>query len=151
MKIALCQINQTVGKLETNRDKIISYYKNSIDKGSQLTVFPELAITGYPPQDLLFEKSFIEISEECLDKITSEVGSIPLIVGHVYQESNSLFNAASILQNGKVVGRHKKILLPNYDVFDEHRYFSPGEQSKTFKVFDNSSVIVIVQSPPSSS
>ena len=99
MKIALCQINQTVGKLETNRDKIISYYKNSIEKGSQLTVFPELAITGYPPQHLLFEKSFIEISEECLDKITSEVGSIPLIVGHVYQESNSLFNAASILDS----------------------------------------------------
>ena len=143
MKIALCQINQTVGKLETNRDKIISYYKNSIAEGSDLTVFPELAITGYPPQDLLFEKNFIEISEESFDKICSEVGSIPLILGHVYQESKFLYNAASILQNGKVVGRHKKILLPNYDVFDEHRYFSPGTESKTIEVFINGSSISI--------
>ncbi len=94
MIIALCQINQTVGEHEMNRDKIISYYKKSIIEGSQLTVFPELAITGYPPQDLLLEKSFIDISMESFDKISSEVGSTPLIIGHVYKESDFLYNTA---------------------------------------------------------
>ena len=82
MKIALCQINQTVGEHQMNRDKIISYYKKSIIEGSELTVFPELAITGYPPQDLLLEKNFIDISIDGINKsfIISEIFKLSLVI-----------------------------------------------------------------------
>ena len=146
MKIALCQINQTVGKLDTNREKIIAFYKKSLSKGSQLTVFPELAVSGYPPQDLLYEKSFIEKSMQSLDKISDVIGNTPIIIGHVLSEFGSLFNTASIIQNGRIVGQHKKILLPNYDIFDERRYFRPGKESIAHEiVIDGTSISIGLQ------
>ena len=116
MKIALCQINTTVGDFDNNCEKILSFYSNSVDANADIAVFPELAITGYPPQDLLLERSFVERNVQVLEVLTSAVGNIPMVVGYVHPNGNRLYNSAALLQNGKISGRYDKVLLPTYDV-----------------------------------
>ena len=129
MNIALCQINPIVGDFEYNFSKIISTYREAVEKGAELVVYPELAITGYPPQDLLFESSFIEQNVNVLQKLQNEVNQVPLITRYVRKEDNKIFNSAVVLHEGVQKANYDKILLPIYDVFDELRYFTSGEST----------------------
>ncbi|MBH31646.1 MAG: NAD+ synthase [Candidatus Marinimicrobia bacterium] len=134
MQIALCQINPTVGDFTNNGDKVLSFYRRAVDSGADLVVFPELVLTGYPPQDLLLEHTFVQKNVVTLKNIASSVEEAPAVVGYVQPEEEKLFNSAALIQNGKVVGRYDKILLPTYDVFDEARYFTPGKKPVPFDI-----------------
>ena len=133
MKIALCQINTTVGDFDNNCEKILSFYSNSVDANADIAVFPELAITGYPPQDLLLEQSFVDRNVQELEKLTSFVDDVPMVVGYVQPIGKNLYNSAALLQDGEISGRYDKTLLPTYDVFDEDRYFTAGETRSPLK------------------
>ena len=134
MKIALCQINSTVGALKNNKELIINNYKKSIDNGADIVVFPEMSITGYPIADLLYENDFVKDNMIILDEISSKITK-PMILGYVYRNNGRLYNSAAVCINGKQTYRYDKILLPTYDVFDEDRYFSPGEELGLFKFY----------------
>lgn len=126
MKIALCQINTIVGGFDFNKEKILNYYSNAIKLNADIIVFPELAITGYPPQDLLLENGFVDDNLIILKEIAAQT-TIPMIIGFVRKENGRLYNSAALCQNGKVIDTYNKILLPTYDVFDEDRYFENGK------------------------
>ena len=123
MKVAMAQIDPTVGDLEGNFKLITSYMKKAREKGASLVVFPELGVTGYPPQDLLYEKSFVRKNKEFLYKIIEESSEIIGIVGFVDYDRGNLYNAAAVFANGALLDTIYKTLLPTYDVFDEDRYF----------------------------
>lgn len=130
MRIALGQINPTIGDLAGNCRKILNFIARAKEGGAQLVVFPELSLIGYPPKDLLLKPQFVEDNLRALQMIASRVQGIDAIVG--YAERNTepvgrpLYNAVALLRDGKVASRHFKTLLPTYDVFDESRYFEPG-------------------------
>lgn len=123
MNIAIAQINPTVGALEENAKKIENLLKKSEQK-SDLIIFPELSITGYPPQDLLFNEEFVRKNEEVLLELVEKEFKISGVVGFVELEEDKLYNSAAVFSNGKVIGKARKTLLPTYDVFDEERYFT---------------------------
>lgn len=133
MKIALCQINPTVGAFEINQKLILMYYKKSIEANADIVVFPELSIPGYPPQDLLWESGFVDQNLACLNEIASE-STLPLIIGYVRQDNGKIFNSAAICFEGKIQFSTDKILLPTYDVFDEDRYFTGGNTPNVFEI-----------------
>lgn len=124
MRIAVAQINTSVGDLEGNTKKVITVV-NQPDVKADLFVFPELTITGYPPRDLVLENHFVEENKRMLSKIAQSCRT-PCIVGFVDSRDGTLYNAAAFIQD-KTVTTQYKMLLPNYDVFDEKRYFTPGE------------------------
>ena len=125
MKIALCQINPIVGSIDSNVDKILEFYNKAVNNGSDIVVFPELAITGYPPQDLLLNEKFIRSNAIALEKIAKSV-TTALIIGYVRKDGRDIYNSAALCENGQVINSYDKVLLPTYDVFDEKRYFSSG-------------------------
>ena len=112
IKVGLCQINPILGDFDYNYEKLLDSYNKAIDSGANLVVFPEMVITGYPPQDLLFSESFIKKNLEVLDNFSKKVSS-PCIVGFVDQKDGKLFNSAAICENGKIVKTYNKILLPH--------------------------------------
>ncbi len=122
MKVTLCQINPIVGALEENAQKIIDLIANHSDK-SDLIVFPEMVLTGYPPEDLLFDNNFIKEVADQLNNIISIVKSTPVIVGTIRESNGKLYNSAIVIQNSSIIGVSDKTHLPTYDVFDEKRYF----------------------------
>jgi NAD+ synthetase len=130
MKIALAQINTTVGDFEGNLSLLKNAYQSAVKLGAELVVAPELAITGYPPRDLLLKSGFIEGNLAALGELAEDIGKVGLIVGHVArserQTGRSASNAVSLLLEGKVAASRAKSLLPTYDVFDEDRYFEPA-------------------------
>jgi NAD+ synthase (glutamine-hydrolysing) len=131
MKIALAQINPTVGDIRGNLSKIVKFAREAKAKGSSLVVFPEMAICGYPPMDLLLKDSFINANLKALDTLAEAVTDIAIVVGCVDFNpgpGRPLYNACALLKDGKVVLKQYKTLLPNYDVFDEDRYFEPASQ-----------------------
>jgi len=127
MKIALCQINPTVGAINQNKKIILETYNRAIDLEADVIVFPELAIIGYPPQDLLLRDRFIINAQNALNEIAQK-STIPVILGNTLIEHNKLYNCAFICENGEIVSHYKKRLLPTYDVFDEDRYFAAGNK-----------------------
>jgi NAD+ synthase (glutamine-hydrolysing) len=135
MKIALAQINTTVGALEDNTRLIIESLHAAKRQHADLVLFPELSITGYPPLDLLDRPRFIEKNLQCLAEIASHCVGISGIVGYVARNQNpqgkGLYNAAAVLSEGKHISTHYKSLLPTYDVFDEERYFEPAPEVHT--------------------
>lgn len=127
VRLALAQINPTVGDLEGNTKKIIEYIEKAKKYECDIVAFPELAITGYPPEDLLFKEKFIEKNLEKLKEIAKYSDNIIAIVGFVDKEED-IYNGAGILYNGKIVAKYHKHYLPNYGVFDEVRYFQKGNK-----------------------
>jgi NAD+ synthase (glutamine-hydrolysing) len=134
MKIALAQINPTVGALESNSLRILDFYRKAAEKGADLVIFPELALTGYPPKDLLDQPDFIKNSAHSLDELARNMTGPGSIIGYVQPRNpandagKTLYNAAALVEGGQIVSSHYKSLLPTYDVFDESRYFEPADQ-----------------------
>tara|TARA_B100000029_G_scaffold314756_1_gene307180 strand:- start:3960 stop:5561 length:1602 start_codon:yes stop_codon:yes gene_type:complete len=126
MKIGLAQINVIVGDIENNTSKIIDIIKE-YSEICDLLIFPEMILTGYPPQDLLLDSSFISKAEIALDKIASQSRGAAVILGTVRKEDNMLYNTAAVINNFEVIRFVDKTHLPNYDVFDENRYFSSSK------------------------
>jgi NAD+ synthase (glutamine-hydrolysing) len=130
MRIALAQINTTVGDFAGNVERIVKYARRAAERGADLVVFPELALCGYPPRDLVEKSEFVERSERELVRLAGLLPDIPALVGYVRrsqaERGKSACDAAALLARGKVTLDYVKILLPFYDVFDESRYFEPG-------------------------
>ena len=133
MRLGLAQINTTVGDLAGNRRRILEAYAALVSRGAQLVVFPELAVCGYPPRDLLFKRHFVPDVEACLASIAAEIGEVPALVGTVEANQRgtgrSVHNSAAFCHRGAVTAVARKCLLPTYDVFDEDRYFEPASQA----------------------
>ncbi|MCF7908693.1 MAG: NAD+ synthase [Candidatus Omnitrophica bacterium] len=126
LKVVLAQINPTVGALAENCAKIISYIKRARAKGADIVVFPELSLIGYPPEDLLRKNHFISKSKQFLSSIVRNSRGLIAVIGFVDQEGLNLYNASALIQDGKICDVYRKVILPNYGVFDEKRHFSPG-------------------------
>jgi NAD+ synthetase len=136
MKIGFAQLNPTVGDIAGNTRKILDAYHALVARGAELVLTPELAITGYPPQDLVFKSRFVPENLAALEQLHAAVGAVPLLVGYIdvnTGEGAPFRNAAALLQRGEPVGRFFKSLLPTYDVFDEARYFEPAESVAPFE------------------
>ena len=138
MRIALAQINNTVGDLDSNSEKILAFAKRAEAAGADVAVFPELALTGYPPRDLVEKRSFLDRTQEALDGIVRASAdlNVALIVGYVGRSpehaSRGAQNAAAVIEHGRLIFDQRKMLLPTYDVFDEARYFEPAESQHVF-------------------
>lgn len=134
MKIAIAQINPIIGDFKHNFDKIKHFADQAVARRCDLVVFSELVITGYPPRDLLERKDFVDANIDCLNRLITDIRGIGVICGFVDNnpagEGNPLHNAAVLFENGKIIHRVYKTLLPTYDIFDETRYFEPGRESK---------------------
>jgi len=132
IRLALAQINSCVGDIEGNTKEIVLRIEQAKDKGADIICFPEMSVTGYPPEDLLLKKSFIKDNINSLKKIKKSTDSLIAIVGFV-DYKGSAYNAAAVIQNGEIKGIYRKTRLPNYGVFDEERYFQPGKEISVFK------------------
>ncbi|MBI3953807.1 MAG: NAD+ synthase, partial [Chloroflexi bacterium] len=131
LRVALAQINTTVGDLAGNSAKIVDYIGRARALGADLVAFPELAVTGYPPEDLLFKPSFIAENLRRLQEVAAAARDITVVVGFVDRDGD-IYNAAAVIHDGRVVGVHHKNYLPNYGVFDEDRYFRAGTTCPVF-------------------
>src|SRR6266542_1148207 len=137
MKIGFAQINATVGDLSGNCELILAAYERLAAGGAELVLTPELAITGYPPQDLVFKSRFVPENLAILEKLHACVGQAALLVGFVDRNEGRgkpYRNAAALLERGKPIRKIHKSLLPTYDVFDEDRYFEPASRVEPFEV-----------------
>ena len=134
MRVGLAQINPTVGDLVGNVALILREYATAVGAGCDIVAFPELSITGYPPEDLVLKPGFLADNMRALNSVVEATGNCMAVIGFVDSvavqveggEERILFNAAAVAQNGKILGVYRKQLLPNYSVFDEERYFTPG-------------------------
>jgi NAD+ synthase (glutamine-hydrolysing) len=136
MKIALAQINPTIGYFDNNTEKIMAAARRAINLSCDLVVFPELAVSGYPPRDLLEKRDFVKSNLVYLQKLVDSIKGIGVICGFIDEnlakKGNRLFNSAAIFNEGQILHKAHKKLLPTYDVFDESRYFEPGKECTTF-------------------
>ena len=132
IRIALAQINTTVGDFKSNKKKIIENIQKAKNLNADIIAFPELTVTGYPPEDLLLRPQFIKDNFKCLQQIIPETKNITVVTGFVDSSDGKLYNCAAILNDGKHAGSYHKIHLPNYGVFDEKRYFDPGTKPLIF-------------------
>ncbi|HEY5298480.1 MAG TPA: NAD+ synthase [Verrucomicrobiae bacterium] len=137
MRIGLLQLNSTIGDFVANGKKLLAGYENAIALGAEFVLAPELFLCGYPPRDLLLRADFIDANLAALEIMAQKTGVVPLCVGFVdlnlEKPGRALRNAAAVLQNGKIVWRTNKSLLPTYDVFDEDRYFEPAQKIAPFE------------------
>ena len=136
MRLALAQINTTVGDLDGNRALILDRLAAAKEADADVVVFPELAVTGYPPEDLLLRPGFVRAAEESLEQIADAVHGIVAIVGAPHADGGHLYNVAAVCADGAVKERVRKQLLPNYGVFDEVRYFTPGIDATPIEIGD---------------
>jgi len=134
LRIALAQINSTVGDLEGNSRKIIQHINRAKELGVDIICFPELAIPGYPPEDLLHKPKFIEDNLRALKELSLCVNNIVAVAGFVNKKGIYLYNAAAVIYNTRICGIYHKMFLPNYGVFDEKRYFEEGDKPLLFKL-----------------
>jgi NAD+ synthase (glutamine-hydrolysing) len=125
MRLALCQINTTVGDISGNAELIREGIRSARDREAELVLFPELAVTGYPPEDLLLREHFLADSRTALEQLAEETRGLVAVVGFP-ERADDVYNAAAILADGKIHGTYRKVYLPNYGVFDEERYFQSG-------------------------
>lgn len=136
IRIAQAQINTTVGDLKGNQQLIIENIRKCEEAAVDVVVFPELAVTGYPPEDLLFKSSFLNANLKALTEIARQTENIVALVGFADRIKEKSYNAVGVVHGGKVIAKYHKIALPNYGVFDEKRYFLPGEQLFSFQIKD---------------
>ncbi len=127
MRIALAQINTIVGDIDGNRGRILDTLREAEAGGTDLVCFPELSLCGYPPEDLLLKRVFLEECADALERLAGEVGDTAVLLGTPYL-AEDIFNAAAVLYRGEVAAVYRKNFLPNYGVFDENRYFAAGEE-----------------------
>jgi NAD+ synthase/NAD+ synthase (glutamine-hydrolysing) len=150
MRIALAQINNTVGDLDANAAKILDFARRGQEAGADLVAFPELALTGYPPRDLVEKRSFLERTESALNGIAGESANLDaaLVVGYVGCTTDSALraqNSAVVIERGRIIFRQSKMLLPNYDVFDEVRYFAPAREQDLCTICNTKVALVICE------
>ncbi|EIT27575.1 NAD+ synthase, partial [Yersinia pestis] len=129
LSIALAQLNWLVGDIEGNTERMLQTLNEQQKAGADLVMFSELALSGYPPEDLLYRDDFYQRCEVQLERLQAATPHIAVLVGHPWREGDKLYNALSLFAQGKLLGRYFKQQLPNYGVFDEKRYFSAGHQS----------------------
>lgn len=134
IKFGLAQINATVGDIGGNAEKITSLIREAKEQGCDIVIFPELSITGYPPEDLLLKKAFISSNLSAIKKVAASARGIVSVAGFVDRDKNGIYNAAALMKNGKIAGVYRKHSLPNYGVFDEKRYFKRGEKPFIFSI-----------------
>ena len=151
MLSALAQINSTVGDLSGNSSRIVDFARRAAERGAELVVFPELALTGYPPRDLLEKQSFLERTEAQLHELAAATAALSptLIVGTVTTaecgEGNHIYNSAAVLSRGNIIFRQNKMLLPTYDVFAEARYFRPADSQSPLVLENHRAGLVICE------
>jgi NAD+ synthase (glutamine-hydrolysing) len=136
-RVAIAQINSTVGDFAANREKIVEFSIRAAGQGADIVLTPELSLAGYPPEDLLLREAFYAKSAEAFDTLVQDLASLKdlhVVVGHPISESGKHYNAASVFTNGKVLGTYRKHDLPNYTVYDEKRYFSSADEALVFDV-----------------
>ena len=132
-RLAMAQMNATVGDLDGNTERIIASIREANSLGADLVAFPELALPGYPPEDLLLKPQFIRENQERLRQIAAECTDITAVVGFIDSDSD-IYNAAAFIHNGEVIGKYRKMYLPNYGVFDEDRYFAAGGECPVYTI-----------------
>ena len=149
MKIALAQINPTVGAFEKNAEKILSFVSLAKKEKAELVIFPELSLMGYPPLDLLDKEHFVEDNLKMLEVLVQKIDGISAIIGYVEKNPTSqgkrYFNASAFVSDRKIVSKHFKTLLPSYDVFDETRHFEPAHEIKNTKLYNKKFGITICE------
>src|SRR5262245_5455993 len=133
LRLAMAQINVTVGDVEGNAQKCLEWLERARDADADIVTFPELALTGYPPEDLLLKPQFIDANLAALQKLVARTTGITAIIGFV-DRKHDIFNAAAVVHDGKLVLVYHKMYLPNYGVFDEFRYFQAGSSAPVFKL-----------------
>jgi NAD+ synthase (glutamine-hydrolysing) len=138
MRIGFAQINTTVGDIRANRDRILKAYQKAVSLGAELVLTPELVLTGYPPQDLVFKSRFVPETLESLAELREAVGAVPLLVGYVdfnpSKTGKPFVNACAVLEKQELKATISKTLLPTYDVFDEARYFAPAPDQEPIEL-----------------
>ena len=133
LRVALAQTNATVGDIRGNARKVSDNIARARDEGAALVVFPELAITGYPPEDLLLKTSFLDAAGVALRELAAQTHGIVAVVGYP-EKAEDVYNTAAVLADGEVVATYRKMYLPNYGVFDEQRYFQSGAEAAIFEL-----------------
>ena len=144
LRVALAQINPTVGDLPGNAGKIIRYMERAAARGAAIVAFPELALTGYPPEDLLLKPKFIEDNLAAIHEISRHARGIVAVAGFVDRVAD-IYNAAAIMADGKIIDVYHKMFLPNYGVFDEMRYFQAGTRCPVYEMGDTSFGVTICE------
>ncbi|MDX8399679.1 MAG: NAD+ synthase [Gallionellaceae bacterium] len=134
MKLAIAQINCTVGDLSGNASKILVYAERALQQGVTLLLTPELALCGYPPEDLLLRDGFFQACDEALQELARQVYGITVVVGHPHKVGEKHYNAASVLRDGSIIATYHKYALPNHSVFDEERYFDFADEPCLFEM-----------------
>ena len=132
LRIAMAQINSRVGDFNYNANKIKDQLKRASKMGVDVVIFPELAVTGYPPEDLLLKESFLKQGQRALEKIIPHSKGLTAVIGFAEKKGKGIYNSAALLSDGKHIGSGRKMLLPNYGVFDEKRYFLEGDMPARF-------------------
>lgn len=146
LKLAMAQLNLVVGDIPGNLAKHIAaatYARDTL--GADVIVFPELSLTGYPPEDLLLRPGFLAEADKALQQLCTDVKNIYCLVGHPALQQGDVYNMATLIYNQHIVGQYAKQHLPNYGVFDEHRYFKPGHESCVLRIHDIPVGIVICE------
>ena len=134
VRLFLAQINTSVGDINGNKAMIIEKIKSACAAKADIVIFPEMTVTGYPPEDLLLKKRFVANNILALKEIARAVKGVTAVVGYVNEKKGCLYNSAAVISGGKIIAVYDKINLPNYGVFDEKRYFTPGEKGLIFTV-----------------
>jgi NAD+ synthase (glutamine-hydrolysing) len=151
MKIALAQTNSTVGDLCGNAKRILEFARRAAERGANVVVFPELSLTGYPPRDLLEKASFLDRTEQHLERLAADAAplNVSIICGTVTRTGSPtglpIYNSAAVLEGGRITFRQHKMLLPTYDVFDEARYFEPAAKQSPLALGDAVSALTICE------
>ncbi len=134
LNIALAQINPTVGAIDANQERIVDFIRQAQAQKADVVIFPELALCGYPPEDLLFRTDFLDRCQQALVAICAAVDDIAVILGYPEPIDGCLYNSAAVIRHGKIIVNYRKKILPNFGVFDEQRYFTAGQETALFSI-----------------
>ena len=144
LRLAMAQINVVVGDINGNAAKIAQWIEKAREIGADIVTFPELALTGYPPEDLLLQPQFIDANMRAIEELAKSTKGISAVVGFVHR-AGDIFNAAAVIDDGRIASVYHKMYLPNYGVFDEFRYFQPGHAAPVLKFGEATAGITICE------